>query len=147
MQCSWSVKFLPSAEGRLGGVVHSMIEHMTKLINLESQTKLRQKLRKESSKVEQRLWFHLRNKQFHGLKFRRQYGIGNFVVDFCCPEQKLVLEIDGDSHFGDLVEAKDQARARYIESLGFRMIRFSNSYVMTNINGILEELGRAVGVT
>lgn len=119
---------------------------MTKVLNCESQTRLRQKLRRESSKVEQRLWFHLRNKQFYGLKFRRQYGIGSFVVDFCCIEKKLVIEIDGDSHFGNSAEAKDHTRSQYIENLGFRIMRFSNSYVMTNITGVLEELGRAVGV-
>ena len=117
---------------------------MIRLFNRKSQTQLRKKLRNEPGKPEQKLWVHLRNKQFHGLKFRRQYGIGSFVVDFCCLDKKLVIEIDGDSHFGDEEEASDLRRTEFIKGLGFRVIRFSNPDVMQNMEGVLGELGGAI---
>ncbi len=68
---------------------------MAYVYNRTDQKDLRRKLRKDGSSVEQLLWSKIRNKQLFGFKFRRQYGIGPFVVDFCCTEIKLVIEADG----------------------------------------------------
>jgi len=71
-------------------------------------------------------------------KFRRQYGIGPFIVDFCCPEAKLVVEIDGDSHYLDEgIKKNDRDRQKYIEDLGFTVLRFTNDEISKNIDGVL----------
>ncbi len=89
---------------------------------------------------EKQLWLKLRLRQFQGLKFRRQHGIGPYIVDFYCPERSLVLEIDGDSHAGAEQIQKDQARDRYLHSLGLHVVRYQNHDVIKNIDGVLEDL-------
>jgi very-short-patch-repair endonuclease len=66
-----------------------------------------------------RLWSRLRSRQLQGLKFRRQHGIGAYIVDFYCPEQSLVIEIDGDSHADTAQIVKDKQREKYLKSLVF----------------------------
>ncbi len=100
---------------------------MAYIYNRQDQKDLRRQLRKNQSSVERLLWSKLRNRQLLDYKFRRQYGIGPFIVDLCCPEAKLVIEADGDSHFIDLVaQVKDKVRQKYIEDLGFTVLRFTN---------------------
>jgi very-short-patch-repair endonuclease len=94
---------------------------------------------------EEKLWSALRGGRLQGIKFVRQMGFGDhYVADFAARNHGLVIELDGDSHAGR--EAYDAARTAFMESQGFRVIRFSNSDVMTNIEGvaraILIELGR-----
>ena len=89
---------------------------------------------------EKQLWLKLRARQFQGLKFRRQHGIGPYIVDFYCPERLLVLEIDRDSHADAEHILKDQERDRYLHSLGLHVVRFQNHDVMQNLDGVLEEL-------
>ena len=86
---------------------------------------------------EKRIWARLRAKQLNGCKFRRQYSIGKFIVDFYCPEAKLALEIDGDSHFDDEQRQYDIARQRYIEAKGIHFLRFTNKDITENIDGVL----------
>jgi very-short-patch-repair endonuclease len=94
---------------------------------------------------EVRLWARLRGKQFHGLKFRRQHGIGPYIVDFFCPEQCLVIELDGDSHADDDQVLKDRERDQYLQSLGLRVIRYRNDEILENLDGVVEDLhGRMV---
>jgi very-short-patch-repair endonuclease len=93
---------------------------------------------------ERKIWYYIRNKQFHGLKFRRQYGIGKYVVDFYCPSQKLALEIDGDSHYQQDEVIQDSIRQKYLEQLHIRIIRFTNKEVMNNIHGVLERISAMV---
>lgn len=87
----------------------------------KSTTSMRQRLRRESTAAEQLFWSKVGHKQFYNLKFRRQHGIGNYIVDFYCPEKKLVIEIDGDTHAGDEASLKDDQRTNYIESLGYSL--------------------------
>lgn len=89
---------------------------------------------------EKQLWLRLRSRQFQGLKFRRQHGIGPYIVDFYCPERLLVLEIDGESHAGAKQIQKDQARDRYLHSLGLHVVRYQNHSVMQNLDGVFEDL-------
>lgn len=89
---------------------------------------------------EKQLWLQLRSRQFQGLKFRRQHGIGPYIVDFYCPERLLVLEIDGDSHAGTEQILKDQERDSYLNSLGLQVIRYLNGDVTNNLAGVLEDL-------
>jgi very-short-patch-repair endonuclease len=78
-----------------------------------------------------------------GFKFKRQYGIGPFSVDCCCPSAKLVIEEDGDSHYKDqMAKDKDMERQRYIEDLGFSVLRFTNKEIMENTEGVLETISK-----
>ena len=101
------------------------------------------RLRRDITPAESMLWRRLRNRQVLGLKFCRQFAIGPFIADFCCPTRKLVVEIDGDSH----VETgeKDAARTGVLESEGYRVIRFTNGDVHRNLVGVLESIARECG--
>ena len=86
------------------------------------------------------LWTKLKNKQLGGYKFRRQYSIECNVTDFYCPEVKLAIEIDGDSHFEGNAAVSDRERQARIESFGIRFVRFTNRDVCENIEGVLLEI-------
>jgi very-short-patch-repair endonuclease len=92
--------------------------------------------RKAPTPFEAKLWAHLSSSQLGGYKFRRQHVIGRCIVDFFCPGRGLIVEVDGDTH--DAV--RDGARDRHLQSLGFATLRFTNSEVATNIEGVLEAL-------
>ena len=100
----------------------------------------RKELRSSSSYCERVLWNELKNKKLLNLKFRRQHGIGNYIVDFYCHAKDLVIEIDGEIH--DSAEAKenDKRRTEYLISLGLKVIRFSNEEVIENMERVLEEI-------
>jgi len=86
------------------------------------------------------LWSKLKGKQMLGCKFKRQYGVGPYIVDFYCPELRLAIELDGDSHFLDGAEARDLVRQRFIESFDIKFLRFQNVEVTTNLEGVLETI-------
>jgi very-short-patch-repair endonuclease len=92
-------------------------------------------LRRQQTPIEALLWKRLRAGQLAGFKFRRQHPIGKFIADFCCEETKLVVEVDGDTHVD---EAYDANRTAIIQSLGYRIIRFTNREVLGNISNVLE---------
>ncbi len=91
--------------------------------------------RHEPTPAEARLWSRLRAHRLDGVGFRRQHAIGPYIVDFCAPRKKLVIEVDGSQH---LVRAEyDAHRTRYLESRGYRVIRFWNSSVMNHIDKVM----------
>ncbi|MDZ7625563.1 MAG: endonuclease domain-containing protein [Ignavibacteriaceae bacterium] len=92
-------------------------------------------LRKNSTIAERRLWQRLRSRNFLNLKFRRQEPIGNYIVDFICYEKKLIVELDGGQH-NEFAE-KDIPRTEFLEKEGFKVLRFWNTDVINNINGVL----------
>jgi very-short-patch-repair endonuclease len=94
--------------------------------------------------AEARLWSRLRAKQFHGLKFRRQHGIGPYIVDFYCPDRSLIIEVDGDVHAEEYRIKKDRQRAAYLHALGLQVIRYTNDDILTNLDGVLEDLETVV---
>lgn len=98
---------------------------------------LSRKLRNCPTETEKLLWRHLRNKQFHGLKLRRQYPIGRAICDFVCLDKKLIIELDGGQHAENTT---DLERTRILESNGFLVLRFWNNDVMSNIDGVLSEI-------
>ena len=95
-------------------------------------------LRQRQTPAEARLWQALRSRQANGLKFRRQHPIGPYIADFYCAQVQLVIEIDGDSH-AEQVEY-DQARTAWLESQGYRVLRYTNSEVQENITAVLENI-------
>lgn len=90
------------------------------------------------------LWSKIRGKQICGCKFRRQYSVGPYVIDFYCPEFKLAIELDGDSHFGEGSERRDTARQVFIESFGIKFLRFSNEDVFRNLEAVLEAIATGI---
>ncbi|MEB2288347.1 MAG: DUF559 domain-containing protein [Anaerolineae bacterium] len=88
--------------------------------------------------AEEMLWKHVRNRQVKGLKFRRQYAIERFIVDFYCAGARLVLEVDGPIH--DYTPDEDAIRQQYLESLGLRVIRFTNNSVLNDVEAVIREL-------
>ena len=99
-------------------------------------------MRIEATEPEIRLWLELRAKRFAGVKFRRQKVIGNYIVDFASRDPMLVIEVDGDTHDGR--EAYDAARTQFLESKGYRVLRFTNYDVMTAMEGVLMVIETAV---
>jgi very-short-patch-repair endonuclease len=91
-------------------------------------------LRKKSTPAERKLWSRIRDDQL-GVTFRRQHAVGNYIPDFCCPKSKLIIELDGSQHLEQ--EEYDQERTKYLESLGYRVIRFWNNDVTNNIDGVI----------
>ena len=106
----------------------------------------RRELRHNLTEPEKRLWQILRNKQM-GVKFRRQHGIGDYIVDFYCPELKLVIEVDGDSHFSEEALNYDKARDDFMLSLGIMTVRLKNDDVMKNIEGVYRYLKRQIDLS
>jgi len=97
------------------------------------------------TKAEFMLWQKLKSKQLEGVKFRRQYGVGQFVIDFYCTELKLAIEVDGESHFQDGAQEYDWERQAFIESVGIRFLRFTNDEVYGNLEGVLERIIQKIG--
>ena len=93
------------------------------------------KLRNEASEAERLLWRSINARQLGGFKFSRQIPIGPYICDFVCRWEKLVVELDGRFH--DEIVAKDELRQRYIEEQGYRLLRFSNSELFANLDGVL----------
>lgn len=106
-----------------------------KIFNRTEYKERRQDLRNNATIAEQQLWQVLRNNQL-GVKFRRQHGIGYYIADFYCPTLKLVLEVDGDSHFTEAAQQNDQIRDQYFQSLDIVVLRFTNQDVMQNLSGV-----------
>ena len=127
--------FPPLTKGRLGGVFR--VYRMGTLFNQETQTPLRQQLRNRMTHAEKILWYYLRGKGLDGYKFRRQHGIGPYVVDFYCVLVKLAIEIDGDSHYRGDVDRKDFIRQQAIEAMGIRVLRFTDNDVRESIAGVV----------
>ncbi|MEE9559100.1 MAG: endonuclease domain-containing protein [Candidatus Brocadiales bacterium] len=99
-------------------------------------TTVAKNLRKRPTDAERLLWKHLRSKRFEGLKFRRQHPIGNYVVDFACLEKQIVIEVDGGQH--TIEKNKDEERDRWLEKEGYKVLRFWNNEVLTNVEGVSE---------
>jgi very-short-patch-repair endonuclease len=99
-------------------------------------------LRTSQTDAEQKLWHRLRNHHLQGWKFRRQHEIDRYIADFACPDAGLVVELDGGQHGGQM--AYDQIRTRKLEGMGYRVLRFWDNDVLTNIEGVLEVILEAL---
>jgi very-short-patch-repair endonuclease len=105
-------------------------------------TRRAQELRQNATDAEKRLWLYLRNRQLDGHKFSRQMPVGPFICDFMCREARLIVELDGGQH--DAAAGRDAERTRFIESEGYRVIRFWNNDVLGNVDGVLSEILRVL---
>ncbi len=131
----------PDSVNREDGVVEST---MTMVFNKASIKGKRKQLRRSMPEAEVILWSQLKNRQISGIKFRRQYSVGGYVVDFYCPKNKLAIEIDGDSHYMANAPERDEERQKWIEQFGIRFLRFTNDNVRKNLYGVLDAIEEAV---
>ncbi|MDO6708579.1 endonuclease domain-containing protein [Photobacterium sp. 1_MG-2023] len=113
------------------------------VLNATENKSFRSQLRTYLTEPERRLWRKLRCHQL-GVKFRRQHGIGRYIVDFYCPDKKLVIEIDGDSHYSEVGLQYDEKRDALMAELGIRVLRFTNQEVMRNLDEVVEMIYRLI---
>jgi very-short-patch-repair endonuclease len=97
-------------------------------------------LRNNLTPAEAALWNALKNSQFKNRKFRRQHSIGKYIVDFYCPAEKLIIELDGAIHNETGQAIYDFERDKYLESLGNKVLRFENKLVFQNLEEVLEQV-------
>jgi len=117
---------------------------MTKHYNKTTEKEKRRKLRRNSTHAEELVWNFLRNRQFLGYNFRRQYSIDQYVIDFYCSEIKLAVELDGASH--NSVEQKnyDIKRQKELKAFGIIFIRISDDELFGNPNKAFEKIGKVI---
>ncbi|HEY6896535.1 MAG TPA: endonuclease domain-containing protein [Rhodocyclaceae bacterium] len=99
-------------------------------------------LRKRATDTERKLWHHLRDRQIEGHKFRRQHPIGPYFADFVCIERQLIIEADGGQHAAQA--DYDERRSAFLQAQGFRVLRFWDNDVLTNMDGVLEVIRLAL---
>ncbi|MFI5252398.1 MAG: endonuclease domain-containing protein [Bacteroidota bacterium] len=117
---------------------------MERIFNRKDQTETRRMLRNHATVSERILWSKLKSRQILGYKFRRQHGIGPYIVDFYCPELELAIEIDGETHSTAAELEYDSDRQRSIEGHGIRFLRFTNKDVTENLNHVLITIANKV---
>lgn len=101
-------------------------------------------MRRDATEAEKRLWARLRRRQVAGRRFRRQHPVGTFVVDFCCLEEMLIVEVDGGQHSREETEVRDQRRTAWLERVGYRVLRFWNDQVLTETEAVIETIAAAM---
>jgi len=130
--------FPPLAKRGLGGVE---LRHkiMTVIFNKKTSINARRRLRKQKISAEKDLWNKLRRDRL-GFRFRRQYGIGNYIVDFYCPKLKLIIEVDGATHSTDEEISNDRIRENYFKKLGLAVKRYFNSDIYNNLDLVTDNI-------
>lgn len=108
-----------------------------KIFNKKIYKQRRQDLRNNCTDAESQLWQKLKGTQL-GVKFRRQHGIGDYIVDFYCPAKKLVIELDGSQHMEN--QEYDAIRTNFLNAQGIKVLRFWNNEVMANMEGVLQTI-------
>jgi very-short-patch-repair endonuclease len=117
---------------------------MTQYFNHSDDKPRRQAARGNMPDAEVMLWSVLKSRKMMGCKFRRQYGVGAYQLDFYCAELRLGIELDGETHYVGTAQEQDRRRQEFIEPLGIRVLRFVNSDVYENLEGVWEAIARAV---
>ncbi|RRR65921.1 MAG: endonuclease domain-containing protein [Candidatus Viridilinea halotolerans] len=102
-------------------------------------------LRQTQTLAESQLWEQLRGRRLDGWKFRRQHPVDRFIVDFYCAEQRLVVEVDGSIHAEAEQAAYDLERSAILQAAGYRVIRFSNEQICSEMPVVLQTLRAALG--
>jgi very-short-patch-repair endonuclease len=136
--CEVATSYSPSplwGEGRVRGSIQTRVV-------CESPRDYARSLRHRQTDAERRLWARLRDRRLQGAKFARQVPIGAYVVDFCCRELKVIVELDGGQH---AVQARaDAERTALLEALGYRVLRFWNNDALGNTDGVLQRIAQAL---
>jgi very-short-patch-repair endonuclease len=114
-------------------------EHIRDIAYLRAQD-----LRRNATDAEKKLWRRLRALNLDGSHFRRQVPIGPYIADFACMAARLLVEIDGSQHGEDRNKAHDEARTRWLEKEGYRVLRFWNNDITGNMDGVVEAIYAAI---
>ena len=101
-----------------------------------------QEFRQFPTEAEHQLWHALRGHRLINVHFRRQHAIGNYIVDFCAPRMKLIIEVDGDPH--NKQKEYDTERTRFLESKGYIVLRFWNNDIMNNLASVISTIMKVV---
>lgn len=128
---------------RLGGVSAGrggQIIHNAPHLKLHRQT-----LRNNATSAESELWSILKHSKFENRKFRRQHSVGNYILDFYCPTEKLAIELDGEIHNKPDIMANDENRTQYLAEKNIKVLRFENKRVFEDIENVLEEIRQSFG--
>ena len=104
----------------------------------------RKELRNNPTRAEAFLWAHLRRRQILGKKFRRQYSVGRYIVDFFCVECALAIELDGAGHYQELRQTYEAERTAFLNASGIEVMRFENRIVYENLEAVLESIRAAI---
>jgi very-short-patch-repair endonuclease len=115
---------------------------MSRFNRTRTKTEIARRLRRDGTEVEKRLWYRLRNGQICAAQFRRQHPAGRYVLDLYCPAVRLSIELDGGQHAE--ITTRDEARDEWLQKQGVTVLRFWNSDVTENINGVLEVISAKI---
>jgi very-short-patch-repair endonuclease len=115
-------------------------EVMTEIFNRKEMEERRRSLRNQATITEVRLWECIHKKQILGIRFRRQYSIGKYIVDFYSPQLKLAIEIDGKSHDTQSKQEYDAIREKEIKQLGINILRFRNHEVLDELDNVVRKI-------
>ena len=121
-----------------------MTGHKRGIYNTTERADYRRKLRKSLTPAEAVLWKCLQRSQILGRKFRRQFSIGRYIVDFYCAECGLAIELDGQGHFEINADLYEVERTRYLEGCGIRVLRFENEVLFNNMEAVLDAIKAAI---
>ena len=121
------------------------MKKIVRYTNKSSTKERRRELRKNQTKVEKELWLKIRNRQL-GVKFRRQYNIDYYIVDFYCHELRLIIELDGYIHGEKANKEKDKKRENYLKNKGYSIIRYRNEQVKYEMESILQDLINIINI-
>ena len=115
-------------------------EKYNPLYNQKDLKEKRKELRSNSTSAEAVLWSMLKGKQIEGKRWRRQFSIGYYILDFYCPEIKLAIELDGNEHYTVIGKFNDERREEYLKSLGITIIRFENKDIWYSTEHVIETI-------
>jgi very-short-patch-repair endonuclease len=115
---------------------------MRRLHNSRAKIEQRRALRSALTPAEAALWRALQRSALRGKKFRRQHGIGPYIVDFYCAGEKLIVELEGAAHDSEPAASRDQIRESFLRARGFNVIRIENRHVRENLEGVLEYISQ-----
>ena len=129
------------AKGRSKRIIIFGIDMKPKKIHNRPETKInRLKLRKSLTSAEAFLWNELKGKKLEGRKFRRQHSIGDYITDFYCARENLIIELDGEVHNNLIAIDYDEKRTAFFNVNGFKVVRFENKMVFENLPSVLQEI-------
>jgi len=114
------------------------------IYNASTSREYRIKLRNSLTPAEAVLWKCLQGSQVLSKKFRRQFSVGRYIVDFYCPECRLAIELDGARHFSITIDEYEAARTKYLEDCGIRILRFENKVVFDNLEAVIDAIRAAL---
>jgi very-short-patch-repair endonuclease len=113
--------------------------------NLPYLKTFRKELRNNLTPAEAKFWTLVQNSKLEGRKFRRQHSVGNYILDFYCPSEKLAIELDGEVHFNETAQERDQERTLFLNYFGIKVLRFENKLVFEQTEQVLEEIKESFG--